>query len=108
MELTEALGLRRGDFVTHRATMIPDQPVKVADVWINRTNTIVRIRLPAIDPHQWLDAMGYSLPPKGKRWCRQCKGGTWHTTKEWKELHPSLSGALLERRERHTPELPSD
>lgn len=70
MTINEALTLTKGSYVCSRYTMPPLRPIRVTDIWINRLETIVRIRAASVsdDPQQWLDATGYELPPKGHKW----------------------------------------
>ena len=68
MTLDEALTLRQGDYVVHKATAIAFKPIRVTDVWQNSKKTIVQVRLASVDPTAWLDATGYNLPPVGKMW----------------------------------------
>ena len=72
MTLEEALNLRDGDTVTHRTHVdwrgaTPVQiPLRVTKVWTNTTKTVVQLRINKVGGDQWLDALAYDLPPKGK------------------------------------------
>jgi|SRR5262245_326744 len=88
MTLREALTLRKGDVVVHRATLPEWMPMRVAEVWVNEKQTIVLVRLPAIGGAAWLDATGYDFAPEGQKWCRTCL--RWHTARERRELHPDM------------------
>src|SRR5215813_12848549 len=85
MTLDEALACRVGDHVLHKATLIRDQPIRITAMWVNDKKTIVRVRLAAIDPSQWLDLTGYTLPPAGKMWDRAFQD--WVTRAEYKKRH---------------------
>lgn len=108
MTITDALTLRVGDYVTHHAHVshrasggprVPVRriPIRVTEVWVNATQTIVMVRLASIASTAWLDATGYGLPPAGHAWDR--------LTDEWipsAELHPPQERP---RRE-HAPHAP--
>lgn len=68
MTLDEALGLRQGQHVIHRATAPPLRPCRITELWINSKRTLVRVRLASVDPSAWLDACSYELPPAKQLW----------------------------------------
>ena len=89
MTLEDALQLRVGDVVIHRATMPEDRPVRVRGVWVNAKRTIVMVRLPSIDRTAWLDATGYGLPAREKVGCRWCEQhGEWEDGEVHAARHP--------------------
>lgn len=74
MTLDEALRLREGDYVMHKASAVPYKPIRVTEIWVNSKRSIVMIRAAAIKSSlQWLDALGYEPPPAGKRWDDKAK-----------------------------------
>jgi len=86
MTLEQALTLRKGDLVTNKFTEISMQPIPVTEVWINDKRTIVLIRLHKVAKDQWLRAIGYDLPEKGKTWCEI--HSRWEWAKDHRRDHP--------------------
>ncbi|HKA65457.1 MAG TPA: hypothetical protein VKD00_07030 [Methyloceanibacter sp.] len=79
MTLEQALGLEKGDLITHPASAIPREPLPITEVWISDTRQRVRIRVNKIDKTVWLDPVdtGYQLPEPGKVWCEVHKRWEW-------------------------------
>lgn len=71
MTLEEALALQKGDYVVTPRTRIPREPVRVTDVWVNDSRTIVMFRAARIDASAWIHATGFELPPKGQVWNKE-------------------------------------
>lgn len=88
MTLADALQLRKGDFILHKAGIVYGdtgepamRPIRVTEVWVNAKRDIVLVRLASVDAKAWLDATAYELPPEGMVWNRG--DNEWITTADY-------------------------
>lgn len=89
MTVEDALTLRVGDHVLHKAALSytkagfpAKRPVRITEVYVNVKRTIVSIRLASVNPGAWLHATEFELPPDGFRW--DYNGKEWLTIEEYK------------------------
>jgi len=87
MNLADARTIKKGDTLIHPETAVRWRPISVTDVWMNKNETIVLVRLASVDKTAWLDATGYEFPKPHSVWCKS--HSEWESREVNAERHPN-------------------